>query len=84
MRPATVALNISRAREGVREAIDVHGPHGDQLNPAEATKLARDLVTAAAILDQLCPPAEVNNKSGRPRGTAAEHADPQNPNRAVT
>lgn len=55
-RPASVTLNVTRAREGVREAIDVYGPHGDPLNPAEATKLARDLVTASAILDQLCPP----------------------------
>lgn len=57
-----VYVNVTAAREGVREAISVSGVPSD-LNPLEALKLADDLERAAAFVDELCPPLALN--SGR-------------------
>lgn len=63
---ATVSLNVSLARSGVREAIEVSWVHGlgGYLNPAQAHRLAEDLAAASDFADTLCPPRALKAVSG--------------------
>lgn len=60
--PASVHVDITEARAGAREAITVRDT-GQLMNPGEARRLADELVHAAAFVDQLAPPKQIEKET---------------------
>lgn len=60
MAEPAVFINVTEAKAGARECIDLDACDLVQnLNPGQARRLASQLVEAAELVDGLCPPLEL-------------------------